>query len=869
MRHLHKITLLLLVVASGLLTSCGKDFKDDIDQLNSQYSSLDKRVSSLEAQVSQMNSQITQLSVLATAAEQGFYVTAVKETADGYSLTLSNGTTILLQYGANKTLTLSPAVSMTQLNGFFYWTLNGQLITGDNGQPIRSTGLTPVVKYDYTSQQWVISVDGGVTFRDVNAVASLIINDTVLLQIINTYVSKYKTTLISQDVLYQIISTYIQQNYASIFDVKVLEQVVDNYVSQHYAKLFSYELLEKIFTQYNYEYYTSQIDLTKLTELIIAFIREHKEVLTNNEVLYEIISNYIEVNRITIFDNQLLLEVITNFIENNDNFINVELLTQVVNNYIDQHQDVIFNTETVKNIVAEYVKKYYTQVFSQNILVQVLNTYVTQNSETIFNKTVIEEVIDYYLSNNFNTFISKQTVYDIVNNYVTKNFSTVVNRELFIEVITSYFQKNYNLFIDRTLISQIFNTYIEEHKNTIIDVDIIQQIIYRYIQQDYREIFSLDLLQQIVFNYFKENSKVISEYINENTGVITDVSINDDQCVVTLKNRQTVSFVVYDALSQLSKRVQSMVILPNDNGYIQSETSHKLISFRCLVTPVAMASVIVDQCNNDKMSMELVLTNRDNGVIFRLPVGYYAVNDDLLSIEVSAYNYELVGAAALHIKENKAGGTDIMTEFMPLAYEDEQRGYIQCPDDNHPHMINLGLPSGTLWSCCNVGAGKPEDNGGYYAWGETWQKDTYTLTSYQYGNSYQDMVDIGSDISGSSQYDVARHYFGEEWCMPTSEQWSELLNYTTATWMSQGGLSGYKLTGSNAGNIFLPAAGLYMGNDNNIKGYGGYYWSSNVSLLYPYMAWILMFSQKYMYVTDSADMGFRNNGLPVRPVAVP
>ena len=33
--------------------------------------------------------------------------------------------------------------------------------------------------------------------------------------------------------------------------------------------------------------------------------------------------------------------------------------------------------------------------------------------------------------------------------------------------------------------------------------------------------------------------------------------------------------------------------------------------------------------------------------------------------------------------------------------------------------VDLGLPSGTLWATCNVGASKPEDYGDYFAWGET------------------------------------------------------------------------------------------------------------------------------------------------------
>lgn len=41
-----------------------------------------------------------------------------------------------------------------------------------------------------------------------------------------------------------------------------------------------------------------------------------------------------------------------------------------------------------------------------------------------------------------------------------------------------------------------------------------------------------------------------------------------------------------------------------------------------------------------------------------------------------------------------------------------------CPDDNHPHAIDLGLPSGTKRSCCNVGASTPEEYGNYFAWDE-------------------------------------------------------------------------------------------------------------------------------------------------------
>ena len=38
------------------------------------------------------------------------------------------------------------------------------------------------------------------------------------------------------------------------------------------------------------------------------------------------------------------------------------------------------------------------------------------------------------------------------------------------------------------------------------------------------------------------------------------------------------------------------------------------------------------------------------------------------------------------------------------AQDVEQNSQNSCPDDKHPHLIDLGLPSGTKWACCNVGA---------------------------------------------------------------------------------------------------------------------------------------------------------------------
>ena len=59
--------------------------------------------------------------------------------------------------------------------------------------------------------------------------------------------------------------------------------------------------------------------------------------------------------------------------------------------------------------------------------------------------------------------------------------------------------------------------------------------------------------------------------------------------------------------------------------------------------------------------------------------------------------------------------------------------------DNNVY-IDLGLPSGTLWANCNLGAEKPNETGDYYSWGETSIKDYYEWESYKWSDgNYQKM----------------------------------------------------------------------------------------------------------------------------------
>lgn len=193
-----------------------------------------------------------------------------------------------------------------------------------------------------------------------------------------------------------------------------------------------------------------------------------------------------------------------------------------------------------------------------------------------------------------------------------------------------------------------------------------------------------------------------------------------------------------------------------------------------------------------------------------------------------------------------------------------------CPDDHHPHAIDLGLPSGTKWACCNVGASSPEQYGGYYAWGETSEKSYYRWTTYAYWSDVNgdghvqayEFSNIGTDIAGT-KYDVAHVRMGGSWRMPSSAQLDELATncYLSSQWTQQNGVNGVLVTGPNGGQIFLPASGARTNDGLDNAGSDGYYWSSSLFSSYDDLADCLLFRSSGWYWFSS-----RSYGLSVRAV---
>lgn len=218
--------------------------------------------------------------------------------------------------------------------------------------------------------------------------------------------------------------------------------------------------------------------------------------------------------------------------------------------------------------------------------------------------------------------------------------------------------------------------------------------------------------------------------------------------------------------------------------------------------------------------------------------GFFAYQDATLLEEGEKYT--------LRFAASYGNKTVIFVYNLEIVPENSNLSYGGCPDDNHPHVIDLGC--GVCWSCCNLGAAWPGDRGGYYAWGETNTKNNYLFENYAF---YKDLTyrETKTDIfemSGiSSKYntetdngpvdnilvlqpedDAAYQHHGSvgEWRIPTDVESEKLLKLDHYLAMPYG-ILGYVFY-SDEGYIFLPFGG-YIAQDGQWKrGNKGLYWAS-------------------------------------------
>ncbi|MBP5478182.1 MAG: hypothetical protein J6Y15_02320 [Bacteroidaceae bacterium] len=199
------------------------------------------------------------------------------------------------------------------------------------------------------------------------------------------------------------------------------------------------------------------------------------------------------------------------------------------------------------------------------------------------------------------------------------------------------------------------------------------------------------------------------------------------------------------------------------------------------------------------------------------------------------------------------------------------------PKNTKYEYVDLGLPSGLKWATMNVGATVPTDFGYYLSWGEMNEKTSYTWADYRWCSGKANTLtkycadEECGKVDGlkvlEAADDVATKLMGNDWRMPTSAEYEELIKECTWEWVTSYNnveANGYVITGHNGKSIFFPAGGAKMGTELYSKGVTGGYWSSSLREdKYLNNSAILIMFEEDIYRLESE---YRMNGFNVRAV---
>ena len=179
---MKKLLTLVVVAISIALSSC----KYDDDDLWSSVHGLEDRVAKLEELCKQMNTNIVSLQAIVNVLQESDYITGVAPVMQdgkevGYIITFSKSNPVTIYHGkdgqdgedgTDGNDGTTPSIGVKQdTDGIYYWTLNGEWLTDDQGEKIKAEGVdgndgtdgddgvTP--KFKIENEYWYISYNNG------------------------------------------------------------------------------------------------------------------------------------------------------------------------------------------------------------------------------------------------------------------------------------------------------------------------------------------------------------------------------------------------------------------------------------------------------------------------------------------------------------------------------------------------------------------------------------------------------------------------------------------------------------------------------------------------------------------------------------
>ena len=164
----------ILLAAIFMVVSCER-YEEIWDKLRDH----EQRIEQLEKQCRELNSNIEAIQTILAAVQQNDYVTEVMKIMEdgvevGYSITFAKGGTVTIYHGTDGTAGSAPNIGIKKASdGAYYWTVDDEWLTDDNGNMIPATVSDPdggyvTPQFRVSEGVWYVSYDNGNSWREIN-----------------------------------------------------------------------------------------------------------------------------------------------------------------------------------------------------------------------------------------------------------------------------------------------------------------------------------------------------------------------------------------------------------------------------------------------------------------------------------------------------------------------------------------------------------------------------------------------------------------------------------------------------------------------------------------------------------------------------
>ena len=232
-------------------------------------------------------------------------------------------------------------------------------------------------------------------------------------------------------------------------------------------------------------------------------------------------------------------------------------------------------------------------------------------------------------------------------------------------------------------------------------------------------------------------------------------------------------------------------------------------------------------------------TTGEEGLNITMPpkVAILVINNQRGTIDINVKNSATTWVSGLAANEDGFNVTTSTTKQSLLSVTTKGTYYIAVPagiqlavkygDKVIKSTGTSGLTAGKYYNLTIATTGTAEatidDVKTNVNWVQLWENGP-KFAEYNYGAEKAE--NYGEYITGTKAQGIK--YFGDNWRLPTTEEYEALIANCTFEWITVSDVAGLKVIGKDeysSNSIFLPAAGYSLNGAKEV-GVGGYYWTS-------------------------------------------